>query len=196
MLKPTDAADLASAIAELAAPLVPGELALRQLLSAMREQQVSKGQHLARAGDVAEALFFVRYGILRYYYLADGVEHTGQFFTAGMAVADVASLTSGGLAEQNIDALTDSAVLVVPRTALLAAYDADHAIERFGRRSIEMAMAGAQRRSAALLISTPEQRYRHFVRARPDVATVVPQYVIASYLGITPESLSRIRARS
>ena len=113
-----------------------------------------------------------------------------------MVVADVAALTAGLPALQNIDALTDGAILVIPRNALLAAFDSDHAIERFGRRIIEQAMVGAQRRSAALLMSTPEQRYRQFLKSRPEVAAVVPQYVIASYLGITPESLSRIRART
>ena len=51
-------------------------------------------------------------------------------------------------------------------------------------------------RSASLLMSSPEQRYRHFIKSRPKVACVVPQYIIASYLGITPESLSRILARA
>lgn len=194
-MTPTDAADLVTVIAGLAAPLVPGEPALARLLAASRERTIAKGTHLARAGDPAEALFFVRGGILRYYYLHDGVEHTGQFFTAGMAVADVGALTMGTPALQNIDALSESLVLAIPRTDLLAAYDADHAIERFGRRIIEMAMAGSQRRSAALLMASPEDRYRQFVAARPEVAKAVPQYIIASYLGITPESLSRIRAR-
>lgn len=195
-MTPEQATDLVASINRLAAPLVPGEPALMRLLAATREQAVSKGAHLARAGEAAEHLFYVRSGVLRYYYLADGVEHTGQFFSEGMAVADVAALTSSVPAQQNIDALVAATVLALPRPALMAAYDADHALERFGRRSIELAMSGAQRRSAALLMFTPEQRYRQLIKARPEVAAVVPQYVIASYLGITPESLSRIRART
>lgn len=195
-MTPQQATDLVASINRLAAPLVPGEPALLRLLGATRELSVSKGTHLARAGEAAEHLFFVRSGVLRYYYLADGVEHTGQFFSQGMVVADVSALTGGIPGQQNIDALVAAHVLAMPRAALLAAYDADHALERFGRRSIELAMTGAQRRSAALLMFTPEQRYRQFIKSRPEVAAVVPQYVIASYLGITPESLSRIRART
>lgn len=195
-MNPQSASDLVEMINGLAAPLVPGEPALLRLLAATRAQAVSKGAHLARAGEAAEDLYFVRAGILRYYYLADGVEHTGQFFSTGMAVADVAALTGGVPAQQNIDALAAATVLAIPRAALQAGYDADHGLERFGRRIIELAMAGAQRRSASLLIASPEQRYRHFIKSRPEVAAAVPQYVIASYLGITPESLSRIRARA
>ncbi len=190
------ASDLVDTITALAAPMVPGPSVLAQMLTGVRAREVAKGEHIGRAHEPAGHLFFVRSGIFRYYYLADGVEHTGQFFSAGMVVADVAALTAGLPALQNIDALTDGAILVIPRNALLAAFDSDHAIERFGRRIIEQAMVGAQRRSAALLMSTPEQRYRQFLKSRPEVAAVVPQYVIASYLGITPESLSRIRART
>ncbi|WP_375449387.1 Crp/Fnr family transcriptional regulator [uncultured Devosia sp.] len=194
-MTPEQAQDLVAVIRQHAAPLVPDVLALQRLTGAVQVRTLDKGQHLARAGEVADALFFVRSGIVRYYYLAEGLEHTGQFFSTGMLVADVASLTGGVSSQQNIDALAGSTILVIPRAALLRAYDEDHALERFGRRVVEQAMAGAQRRSAALLMTSPEQRYRQFVAARPEVANAVAQYVIASYLGITPESLSRIRAR-
>lgn len=194
-MTPEQAADLVEAIRGLVAPLVPDGPALRTLLASGQELAVAKGDHLAREAEPASHLYFVRSGVLRYYYLADGVEHTGQFFSAGMAVADVAALTTGQPGLQNIDALTAATVISIPRNSLLAGYNADHALERFGRKLMELAMAGAQRRSAALLMVSPEQRYRQFIKSRPEVAAVVPQYVIASYLGITPESLSRIRAR-
>ena len=60
---------------------------------------------------------------------------------------------------------------------------------------VEAALVGSQRRSTSLLTLAPDERYRTFVNARPEVARRVPQYLIASYLGITPESLSRIRGR-
>ena len=77
----------------------------------------------------------------------------------------------------------------------MAAYDADHAVERFGRIMVEGALMGSQRRTAGLLSLSPDERYRRFVATRPEVARRVPQYLIASYLGITPEALSRIRGR-
>jgi CRP-like cAMP-binding protein len=191
----TDGADLAEAIARLAAPRRPEAEALRRLVAASRPRRLAKGEHLCRQGDPATSLFHVRSGLLRYYYLAEGVEHTGQFFDAGMFVADVAALTGETPAVQNIEALAASEVHAIPRAALLAAYDADHALERFGRRVIEEAMGGSQRRSAGLLLLSPEQRYERFVRTRPEVARRVPLFIVASYLGITPEALSRIRRR-
>jgi CRP-like cAMP-binding protein len=186
--------DFRQAIARLAAPRQPGD-ALGRLEAAMRLRRLTRGEHLLREGDRADAAFFVRAGVLRYYYLAGGAEHTGQFFDEGMMLADVAALATGAPALQNIDALTQAEVLVIPRAALLAAYDADHALERYGRRSMEEAMAGSQRRTASLLKLSPADRYAAFVKMRPEVARRVPQYLIASYLGVTPEALSRIRAR-
>ena len=82
-----------------------------------------------------------------------------------------------------------------PVEALNAAYDADHALERFGRRLVEEAMSGSQRRTASFLQLSPEERYTRFVATRPEIFRRVPQFLTASYLGITPEALSRIRGR-
>ncbi len=190
-----DCDSLKAEILRLTAPQVPSTAALDALLATVREQRFDKGRHLARAGDAAEGLWFIRSGLVRYYFLADGVEHTGQFFDAGMFFADVFALTTGQPGLQNIDAMQATEALLIPRGALFAAYEADHALERFGRRLIEEAMAGVQRRNAALLQLSAEARYARLIESRPDVARQVPLYVIASYLGITPEALSRIRRR-
>jgi CRP-like cAMP-binding protein len=190
-----DCEALTAEILRLAQPRRPDPDVLRTLLSSVREQRFEKGRHPARAGDPAEGLWFIRSGLVRYYFLADGVEHTGQFFDDGMFFADVFALTTGGAGLQNIDALADTEALLIPRAALFAAYDADHALERFGRRLIEEAMAGVQRRNAALLQLSAEARYERLVATRPEVVRRMPQYVVASYLGITPEALSRIRRR-
>ncbi len=176
-------------------PLEPEQETLRRLTSAVTPRTIKKGEHLARAGETSEALYFVGQGLLRYYYLNDGVEHTGQFFGENTFVADVHALVTGAPTLQYIDALEETVVLLIAKTALLAAYDADHAMERFGRRVMEEAMAGSQRRSASLLTRSPEQRYADLVKNRPNIVRRVPQYIVASYLGITPESLSRIRSR-
>lgn len=161
----------------------------------MKVRTLAKGQHLTRQGEPSQALYFVRSGLIRYYYLADGVEHTGQFFDEGTVVADVHALLTGASGLQNIDALEPSVVLEIPRSALQMAFDEDHALERTGRRWMEEGMAGSQRRTASLLQLKPDERYARFVAMRPALAKRVPQYLIASYLGITPEALSRIRRR-
>jgi CRP-like cAMP-binding protein len=165
------------------------------LAAAVRRRTIAKGEHLLREGDVPGEIWFIVRGLVRYYYLVDGEERTGQFFDTGDLFGDVAGFATGQAAVQSFDALEPSEVLALPRGAVLAAYDADHAMERFGRRMIERGFAGSQRRTANLLRLSPEDLYRRLVQDRPEVARRVPQYVVASYLGITPEALSRIRRR-
>lgn len=181
-----------------AAPLVPGEKALAHLQQGVRHKVLAKGDHILRAGTVADEVFFVHRGLLRYYFNDpndDGQERTGQFFDEGIVVTDAESFLARLPAEQNFEALEQSSIVVLPRAVLQAGYDEDHAIERFGRLMLQEALIGSQRRAGRLLTLQPEDRYRRFIETRPEVARRVPQYLVASYLGLTPESLSRIRRR-
>lgn len=178
-------------------PVEPGEAALERLVEATRVVSVDRGACVLRAGDVAGHLFHIDRGLLRYYYLdpETGAERTGQFFDEGGTVTDAASFLTGSPATQTIEAIEDSVLLLVPKVAMLRAYDEDHATERFGRKMVEAGFLGSQRRAANLLNMSPDDRYRHYVRTRPEIVNRVPQYLLASFLGVTPESLSRIRGR-
>jgi CRP-like cAMP-binding protein len=177
------------------APMRPEPATRAALAAAARIRTVAKGEHLLREGDTTGEVWFLVRGLVRYYYLVDGEERTGQFFAEGDLFGDIAGFATGQPSLQSFDTLEPSEVLALPRAAVLAAYDADHAMERFGRRIIERSFAGSQRRTANLLRLSPEDLYRLLVRNRPEVARRVPLYVVASYLGITPEALSRIRRR-
>jgi CRP-like cAMP-binding protein len=188
----------ADTIARAVAPLVVADATLAELARRSELRRVANGEHLLRAGETMAHLLFVHTGLLRYYHLdaATGKERTGQFFDAGSIYTDMASLLRQTPSEQSVQALQVGEVLRIPRAAINAAYAADHACERFGRLMVEQALIGTQRRTANLLTLSPEDRYQLFVTTRPEVARRVPQYLVASYLGITPESLSRIRART
>ncbi|MFQ6554193.1 Crp/Fnr family transcriptional regulator [Aestuariibius insulae] len=180
------------------APLVPGDAAMAHLHSGARHRILKKGDHILRAGTVAEEVFFVHQGLLCYYFNDPNEgdkERTGQFFDEGFVVTDAESFLTRVPAEQNFEALETSSIVVLPRAVLQSGYDEDHAIERFGRLMLQEALIGSQRRASRLLTLQPEERYRRFIETRPEVARRVPQYLIASYLGLTPESLSRIRRR-
>lgn len=189
--------EFAAMIVRAATPLRPLDQTMIQLARACHLKSPAKGQDLLRPGVVADHLFFVVKGLLRYYFsdAATGEERTGQFFDEGRLFTDASSFLSQTPATQAVQALEDSVVLCLPREAVYAAYAQDHAMERFGRLMVEDALMGSQRRSTNLLTLGPDERYRTFMTTRPEVARRVPQYLIASYLGLTPEGLSRIRGR-
>jgi CRP-like cAMP-binding protein len=197
MIAPDDPAFVAlwTVVERVTAPLLPLSSTRDALAAACLRRSLARGEHVLREGDRAAHMGFVVTGLVRYYYLVDGEERTGQFFAEGTFFGDIASFVTGAPSLQSIDALEASDVLMMPRDAVHAAFDADHGMERFGRRIVEEAFAGSQRRTANLLRLSPEELYRLLVRNRPEVVRRVPQYVIASYLGITPEALSRIRRR-
>lgn len=157
-----------------------------------------KGEHLLEADQVASNLFFVNRGLIRYYYIDEraGEERTGQFFDENSVYTDVLSFGAQTPSSQYIQALEASEILCIPRNAIYDAYADDHALERFGRLMFEKALVGSQDRTASFMSESVEERYRKLISARQDLAKRVPQYILATYLGITPEALSRIRRRS
>ncbi len=186
-------ASLRAAVERFARPSATSFALLEQ---AAERRALVKGEYLLREGDAARHVAFVESGLLRYFYLSkDGSEHTGQFFFPGAFVSDVASLVLKRPAQQNIDALEPTVVRLIPYPTLLELYDTDPAFERFGRRLFQEVMAFSQLRTASFLLQSAEERYLSLLEHRPKVIESVPLYQVASYLGVTPEALSRIRAR-
>jgi CRP-like cAMP-binding protein len=181
-------AELAARLYAAVTPLRPDDDVLKALLSAATIETYETGEVLHWAGDPPRAYWFVVHGVFRYHYLREGLERTGQFFSRGM-------FFGGGSGVLTYDAATRGAVLALPKAALDRALDRDHAVERFLRLGLEEALAGAQRRSAALLQLSAQDRYERLLRDRPEVAGTVPLHMVATYLGVTPEALSRIRRR-
>jgi CRP/FNR family transcriptional regulator, anaerobic regulatory protein len=158
-------------------------------------RRLTKHEPLLRAGEICTQIAFINQGCLRYYYLKDGSEFNGQFFFEGSWVGDYQSFLTGQPAVQYIDALEDTELLIIARTDLLALYAEQPRFERFGRLLAENVVIGSQRRTASLLFDSPEERYLKLIAERPKVVERIPLHHIASYLGIKPESLSRIRKR-
>lgn len=182
-------------ILRMCSPLLPAPGPLQRLLRAARARDVAKGEQLAREGVRGGDLFFIESGIVRSYFVGRSAEVTGQFFDRGRFFGDVQALCTDEPGVQNFEVIEAGRVVMIGRDALNAAFDSDHALERFGRILMSEAMMGSQRRSANLLKLNAEEMYAALLENRPQLARRLPQYLIASYLGITPQALSRIRKR-
>jgi CRP-like cAMP-binding protein len=174
-------------------PLTPGEFV--QFAALLTPRRLTKHEGWLRAGEVCTHIAFINRGCLRYYYLKDGNEFNGQFFFEGAWVGEYQSFLTGQPSTQYIDALEDTELFVMPRTDLQTLYNEQPVFERFGRLVAENVVIGSQRRTASLLFDSPEERYLKLIAERPKVVERIPLHHIASYLGIQPESLSRIRKR-
>ena len=158
------------------------------------QRTIRKRQFLLREGDVCRELAFVTGGCLREYTVDQkGDEHIIQFATADWWISDLNSFLTGQKTTHAIDALQDSEVLLLGRDRREELFLSVPAMERFFRLLLEANHVAAQRRINESLSASAEERYLAFVRTYPHLMEEVPLHQVASYLGITPQSLSRIR---
>lgn len=157
-------------------------------------RKIKKRQFLLQEGDVCKHLAFVTSGCLRSYTIDHkGEEHIIQFAIEDWWISDLHSFLAGSPATHNIDALQDSEVLLLEHSARDALLDAVPKLERFFRMLLEANYIATHKRIDDSLSASAEERYLAFVKTYPALVELVPQNQIASYLGITPQSLSRIR---
>lgn len=157
-------------------------------------KKLKKHQFLLNEGDVCRYIGFVNSGCLREYKIDNkGVEHILQFAIEDWWVSDLNSFLTGLPASYNIDALQDSEVILLEKSAREELLKNCPKMERFFRLLIEANHIATQQRIADSLSASAEERYLKFIKTYPKLFEQVPQNHIASYLGITPQSLSRIR---
>jgi CRP-like cAMP-binding protein len=157
-------------------------------------KKVRKGQYLLHAGEVCRYVAFVVKGCLRQYYIdAKGEEHVVQFAIEDWWISDMYSTLTGQPATYNIDALENSEVLLFERRALDTLGGEIPKFEKFFRLLLEGSFIAKERRIAASLSLSAEEQYLCMLDMYPKIVQRIPQNQIASYLGITPQSLSRIR---
>lgn len=166
-----------------------------RLMAALVPATLAKGALLLQDGEVCEQVWFIGQGLVRAYFLKDGEEVTQQFFFEGSYTTDYESFLTRRPTRLHLQALEPTLLLALHREAMQRLYAADPGAERMGRRIAEEIFLSVSRRNRSFLLDSAEQRYLDLMRERPKVMQRVPQRHIASYLGVKPESLSRIRAR-
>jgi CRP/FNR family transcriptional regulator, anaerobic regulatory protein len=158
-------------------------------------KQFKKKEFLLQEGRVCNKIFFVNSGCARLFYNVDGVENTVQFFFPNSWYTDFSSFLTGQAALENLQALEPCEVVIIKKEDLYKLYNQYPVFDRIGRVLAENAFLSLTKLNRMLTNEEPEERYVNLMTQRPELFEKIPQHYIASYLGIKPESLSRIRKR-
>jgi CRP/FNR family transcriptional regulator, anaerobic regulatory protein len=156
---------------------------------------LNKKDFLLKQGDICNTISYINSGCLRAFYNVDGVENTVQFFFEDSWYTDYASFLTGNPAVENMQALEPTEIVQFKKVDLYKYYDRYPVFERVGREMAENAFLSISKLNQMLTNEEPEERYLNLLKQRPEVVEKIPQHYIASYLGVKPESLSRIRKR-
>lgn len=158
-------------------------------------QRYEKGTVILKAEQVSNKAYFVLEGIVRQYYLVDGVEKTSDFFSDEQWVVSLNNLHPENPSTYFLECCTDCLLVVGNSQKGEDLYKKFPKLETISRKLMERVFTDQQEKMEAFTINTPILRYQNLLKSRPDLFQRIPQYQIASYIGVTPESLSRIRKR-
>lgn len=166
------------------------------VLSFYREKKFKKNELLLRAGDVAHDVYFVVSGGLHQYYTDEnGTERTCTFSFAKNYITDLESFSKKIPSASTITTLMPAQCLLISCDDLNELLRTSPAIARYFSILMERIAAESIRRTKSLLSSTPEKQFKELLELEPEIFQKVPQRYIAQYLGVAPESLSRIKKR-
>lgn len=167
---------------------------LEQCLSFQEVKNFKKGVYLLQEGDICKYAYFVEKGLLRAYFIDDkGKEHLLQFAPEGWFIADHDSMYYRKPSAYFIQALEDTTAYQLNDDFFEHLARGNQAFSQFNTKLLHNHISHLQKRIIQLISATAEDRYLSFTQMYPDILLRVPQTMVASYLGITPESLSRIR---
>ncbi|TDX01219.1 Crp/Fnr family transcriptional regulator [Dinghuibacter silviterrae] len=171
------------------------EYFLEPLRPHIRTKHLKKSEYLARAGTVFREMYFVKKGGCVMYYLEGGKEVVTQFFFEGELMCDHYSFLTGRPSNQFVRMLEDTTVESLDDETIRQLYDEIPGLERISRLLTERTCVRLMFTLASHKNDSAEVRYRKLLIQRPQLFQRVPQYLIASYLGITPVGLSKVRKR-
>ncbi|WDF54178.1 Crp/Fnr family transcriptional regulator [Mucilaginibacter sp. KACC 22063] len=157
-------------------------------------KRIRKRQYLLQEGDICKNLAFVSKGLLRTYNVDEkGDEHMNVFGWEGWWISDFNSFLTGIPSVFNIDAIEDSEVLLLSRTNYEEITLAIPVMDRYFRILYQNSIVTKERRLMSSVTDTAEEKYLRLSASNPEIIERIPQNLVASYLGIAPETLSRIK---
>jgi CRP/FNR family transcriptional regulator, anaerobic regulatory protein len=166
---------------------------LEQARDFFHPRKMKKGELLISPGEISYECGFVLKGCFRVYYLVDGKESTRFLGCENIFISSVPSFTTQKPSVEYVEALENADLLMLSYQDLQKMYEFSPKWERTIRILAEFSYNEQQKRIYSLIAYSAHQRYEDLTKSRPDLIQRVPQYIIANYLGISPETLSRIR---
>ena len=156
---------------------------------------LSKGSFFLKAGDVNKHVGFLQKGLVRYFVYKDEEESTFEFTKEGEFIADYQSFNNNTASIQNIQAIEDCEMLIINYPDVQTIFNTTKNGNLIGRHIIEHRFDVMVNQLLAIYMQNHEDRYKRFINKYSDLTQRIPQYLIASYVGVKPPSLSRIRRR-
>ncbi len=163
--------------------------------STMQIVQVKKGYMLIKEGEICNHVFFINVGLVKIYSLNDGKENIQGFVAENEYISEYASFLTRKPSALFIEMIEDGELTITNYNDIQKTYDRFPIFERLGRKIAEQLFIKFNDHVTALYSYTAEQRYIKMIEEETDLLNRIPQYMLASYLGITPEHLSRIRKK-
>ena len=163
------------------------------LMSIATEKEVRKNRLLFQPYKPTDKYLFLKKGLLRGYKIIDGKEHTHHFYVADWFATDFNSFLTGEPSQVYIEALEDSVYLEFQKKDLLNLYDTSHQLATLGRIIAEKAFLITVEKLANMQLHNLAEKYQLLMQSSPGLIQRVPQKYIASYLGVSEQSLSRIK---
>ncbi len=159
-------------------------------------KKLRKKQYLLQEGDVCKFIAFIEKGALKQYSLDENSnEKIIQFALEGWTISDLYSFLTGEIATYNIDALEDAELVLISKSAHEELLQKVTKYETYTRLQITGAYIAMQKRLTSIISLPIEEQYSSFISLYPNIVQRVPQHMIASYMGLQPETLSRLRRR-
>jgi CRP-like cAMP-binding protein len=156
---------------------------------------LKKGDYFVQQGQVCQQVGFIQTGLMRYFVNQDGDEKIYSFGLENDFVCDYESFLSEQPSRRAVQAIEDSSLVVISSASLQRLFSELTYGEKFGRVVIEQIFVKTIGQLVSLYTDSPEARYQAFLDEYPSLSARITQYHIASYVGVKPQSLSRIRAR-
>ena len=166
---------------------------VRKLFS---ETTLKKGEYFIHDGDMAKKIGYVFNGVIRAFYRnSEGAEYNKHFFTVNSLAGGYSSLITKTPNTINQQALTDCIIFTANYEDMVNLYESNRDLETFSRKLAELYFVHKEQREVDIVMLDADKRYAIFQKEFPNLEQLIPQYHIASYLGITPTQLSRIRRK-